>query len=121
MNDIDVFKDDIGLTAIFDGGTLQGFNVSAGGGLSTTHGDSTTFPRLADLIGFATPEQITCVAEQIITIQRDFGNRTSTLSGYEGPAEPLDPALAGRIQGGLQLDVAAIARGKSPLAAAAGH
>ena len=77
VNDIDVFKDDIGLTAIFDGDTLQGFNVSAGGGLSTTQGDSTTFPRLADLIGFATPEQITCVAEQIITIQRDFGNRTS--------------------------------------------
>jgi sulfite reductase (NADPH) hemoprotein beta-component len=77
VNDIDVFKDDIGLTAIFDGDTLQGFNVSAGGGLSTTQGDSTTFPRLADLIGFATPEQIACVAEQIITIQRDFGNRAS--------------------------------------------
>jgi sulfite reductase (NADPH) hemoprotein beta-component len=77
VNDIDVFKDDIGLTAIFDGDTLQGFNVSAGGGLSTTQGDPTTFPRLADLIGFATPEQITRVAEQIITIQRDFGNRTS--------------------------------------------
>jgi sulfite reductase (NADPH) hemoprotein beta-component len=77
VNDIDVFKDDIGLTAIFVGDTLQGFNVSAGGGLSTTQGDSTTFPRLADLIGFATPEQITCVAEQIITIQRDFGNRAS--------------------------------------------
>jgi sulfite reductase (NADPH) hemoprotein beta-component len=77
VNDIDVFKDDIGLTAIFVGDTLQGFNVSAGGGLSTTQGDSTTFPRLADLIGFAAPEQITCVAEQIITIQRDFGNRAS--------------------------------------------
>jgi sulfite reductase (NADPH) hemoprotein beta-component len=77
VNDIDVFKDDIGLTAIFVGDKLQGFNVSAGGGLSTTQGDPTTFPRLADLIGFATPEQITRVSEQIITIQRDFGNRTS--------------------------------------------
>jgi sulfite reductase (NADPH) hemoprotein beta-component len=77
VNDVDVFKDDIGLTAIFDGDTLLGFNVSAGGGLSTTQGDPTTFPRLADLIGFATPEQIIRVAEQIITIQRDFGNRTS--------------------------------------------
>jgi hypothetical protein len=54
-------------------------NVSAGGGLSTTQGDLTTFPRLADLIGFAIPEQIIRVAEQIITIQRDFGNRRPVL------------------------------------------
>lgn len=76
-NDIDVFKDDLGLIAIFDGDTLQGFNISVGGGLATAQGDTSTFPRLGDLIGFATPEQIIAVAEQVLTVQRDFGNRAS--------------------------------------------
>lgn len=76
-NDIDVFKDDIGLVAIFDGDNLAGFDVSVGGGLSTTQGDATTYPRLGSLIGFATPEQIVAVAEQVLAVQRDFGNRIS--------------------------------------------
>ena len=76
-NDIDVFKDDLGLIAMFEADALQGFNVAVGGGLATVHGDPTTYPRLADLIGFATPEQIVAVAEQVIAVQRDFGNRVS--------------------------------------------
>jgi sulfite reductase (NADPH) hemoprotein beta-component len=78
-NDIDVFKDDLGLIAMFEGDTLQGFNISVGGGLATVHGDPTTYPRLADLLGFATPEQIVAVAEQVIALQRDLGNRVSRL------------------------------------------
>lgn len=76
-NDVDVFKDDVGLIAIFDGDTLAGFDVSVGGGLSTTQGDATTYPRLGSLIGFATPEQTLAVAEHVLTVQRDFGNRVS--------------------------------------------
>lgn len=76
-NDIDVLKDDIGLIAIFDRNTLQGFNVLAGGGLSTTQGDATTFPRLADPIGFVSCDDLVAVAEHIIGIQRDRGNRSS--------------------------------------------
>jgi sulfite reductase (NADPH) hemoprotein beta-component len=78
-NDIDVFKEDLGLIAIFDGDTLLGFNVAVGGGLATAHGDSTTYPRLSDLIGFATPDQVIAVAEQVIAVQRDFGDRVSRL------------------------------------------
>ena len=77
INDVDVFKDDLGFVAIFEDERLVGFNVSVGGGLSTTQGDATTFPRLADVIGFIAPEQAIAVAEQVVAVQRDLGNRAS--------------------------------------------
>lgn len=79
INDIDVFKDDIGLIAIFEGDALLGFNVLVGGGLSTTQGDTTTFPRLSDPLGFVTCDKIIPVAEQIIAMQRDHGDRKSRI------------------------------------------
>ena len=47
-----------------------------GGGLGATHGEPQTYPRLADLIGFLTPDQVLKVAETVVMIQRDFGDRT---------------------------------------------
>jgi len=41
-----------------------------------THGDKETYPQLAKVIGLCNPEQICDVAEKIITIQRDYGNRS---------------------------------------------
>lgn len=76
VNDIDVFAQDLGLIAIIENNVLQGFNVAIGGGMGASHGDSTTYPRLGSLIGFATPEQIIAVAEGVVTLQRDYGNRT---------------------------------------------
>ena len=55
---------------------LLGFNLTVGGGLGATHGEPQTFPRLADLIGFLTPEQVLKVAETVVMIQRDFGDRS---------------------------------------------
>ncbi len=76
-NDIDVFANDIGLIAIIEDGKLAGFNVAAGGGLSSTHGNPATYPRLATVIGFVPPgEKLLKVVYEIITIQRDFGNRS---------------------------------------------
>lgn len=75
-NDIDVFAQDLGLIAIIEDGVLQGFNVSIGGGMGATHGDVTTYPRLGSVIGFATPEQIIPIAEGVVTLQRDLGNRS---------------------------------------------
>ena len=40
-----------------------------GGGLGMTHGKTTTFPRIADVIGFCTPEQTVQVAEEVVKIQ----------------------------------------------------
>jgi sulfite reductase (NADPH) hemoprotein beta-component len=75
INDVDVYAQCLGFIAIAEGDKLVGFNVTVGGGMGATHGDATTFPRLADEIGFCTPEQLLQVAEQVVCIQRDFGNR----------------------------------------------
>ncbi|MGK0699660.1 assimilatory sulfite reductase (NADPH) hemoprotein subunit [Priestia flexa] len=75
-NDIDVYSQDLGFIAIVEEGKLVGFNVAIGGGMGMTHGDKQTYPQLAKVIGFCTPDQILEVAEKIITIQRDYGNRS---------------------------------------------
>ncbi|HYN78637.1 MAG TPA: NADPH-dependent assimilatory sulfite reductase hemoprotein subunit, partial [Lamprocystis sp. (in: g-proteobacteria)] len=76
-NDVDVYTNDLGFVAIADDDRLLGFNVLAGGGMGTTHGDPTTYPRLADTLGFVAPEQVLAVAAAVLTTQRDFGNRSS--------------------------------------------
>ncbi|MCM3267830.1 assimilatory sulfite reductase (NADPH) hemoprotein subunit [Paenibacillus elgii] len=75
-NDVDVFSQDLGLIAIHEQGRLLGFNVAVGGGMGMTHGDTQTYPQLARVIGFVTPEQVVDVAEKTVTIQRDYGDRS---------------------------------------------
>lgn len=75
-NDVDVFSQDLGFIAIVENGRLKGFNVTAGGGMGMTHGDTATYPQVAKVIGFCLPEQVVDVAEKIVTIQRDFGDRS---------------------------------------------
>jgi sulfite reductase (NADPH) hemoprotein beta-component len=48
-----------------------------GGGLGMTHGNTETFPRLADVIGFIPPERVRDVATGVVTMHRDFGDRTN--------------------------------------------
>ena len=74
-NDVDVFANDLGFIAIIEDKKLVGFNVLVGGGMGSSHGDKTTYPRIADVIGFCTPEQMTAVSENVVKVQRDFGNR----------------------------------------------
>ncbi len=76
-NDVDVFAQDLGFIAILAGGKLTGFNVTVGGGMGASHGDQATFPRLANVIGFVTPDQVLRVAEEVVKTQRDFGDRTN--------------------------------------------
>ncbi|HLY71097.1 MAG TPA: NADPH-dependent assimilatory sulfite reductase hemoprotein subunit, partial [Puia sp.] len=76
-NDIDVFANDVGLIAIIENNELKGFNVAVGGGLSATHGNPLTYPRLATVIGFVSGEEnILKTVYEIATIQRDHGNRS---------------------------------------------
>lgn len=75
-NDIDVFSQDLGFIAIIEDGKLAGFNIAVGGGMGMTHGDKETYPQLARVIGFCTPDKLIEVAEKVITIQRDYGNRS---------------------------------------------
>jgi sulfite reductase (NADPH) hemoprotein beta-component len=74
-NDVDVFAHCLGFIAIVEQGKLLGFNVTVGGGMGMTHGNDLTFPRLAEVMAFCTPEQAVAVAEKVVTIQRDHGNR----------------------------------------------
>ncbi|KAG9290216.1 hypothetical protein G9A89_022192 [Geosiphon pyriformis] len=77
-NDVDVFAHDLGFIAISDeNGKLVGYNVSVGGGMGMTHNNKKTYPRLGDIIGFCTPEQGIEVAEKVMLVQRDFGDRTN--------------------------------------------
>lgn len=76
-NDVDLYTNDLGFIAIADGDELLGFNVTAGGGMGTTHGDRTTYPRLADTLGFVTPDQVIDVARAVLTTQRDYGDRVN--------------------------------------------
>lgn len=75
-NDVDIYSQDLGFIAILEGGKLQGFNVTVGGGMGMTHGDANTYPQLARVIGFCSPDKVNEVGEKILTIQRDYGNRT---------------------------------------------
>jgi sulfite reductase (NADPH) hemoprotein beta-component len=74
-NDVDVFAHDLSFIAIEKDGRLAGFNVAVGGGMGMTHGEPDTYPRVADIIGFCTVEQAVAVAEQVVAVQRDFGDR----------------------------------------------
>ncbi len=75
-NEIDVFSQDLGFIAIVEDDKLIGFNVAIGGGMGMTHGDKATYPQLNKVIGFCTPDKIQDLAEKVITIQRDYGNRS---------------------------------------------
>jgi len=76
-NDVDVLANDIGLIAIIEKNKLKGFNIAIGGGLSTTHGNAETYARLASVIGFVEAGEKTLKAVyEILTIQRDYGNRS---------------------------------------------
>ena len=65
-NDVDVFSNCLGFVGIAEGEKIVGYNVLVGGGLGMTHGKVATFPRLADVIGFCTPEQVVQVAEEVV-------------------------------------------------------
>jgi sulfite reductase beta subunit-like hemoprotein len=74
-NLVDLYTNDLGFAATFADGLLEGFFVFAGGGMGMTHGDPTTFPRLADLLGWIPAGDLLAVAEAMVLIHRDESNR----------------------------------------------
>jgi len=77
LNDIDLFANCCGFIAITDAsGKLLGYNLTAGGGMGRSHGNDATFPRVADLMGFLPPEKVVEVAQAVLTLHRDFGDRS---------------------------------------------
>jgi sulfite reductase (NADPH) hemoprotein beta-component len=77
LNDIDIFTNDLGFVAIEENGQLAGYNLLAGGGMGMSHGNAETYPRLASVLGFFTPEHLEAVSKAVLTIHRDFGDRTN--------------------------------------------
>lgn len=77
QNDVDVHANDLNFVAIAEQGKLVGFNVLVGGGLAMTHGDTSTYPRKADDFGFIPLDKTLAVAEAVVTVQRDWGNRVN--------------------------------------------
>jgi len=75
-NDVDIYANCLSFIAVVEDKALVGYNVAVGGGMGSTHGNDATYPRIADVIGFCTPEQVVDVAEKVVLVQRDFGDRT---------------------------------------------
>jgi sulfite reductase (NADPH) hemoprotein beta-component len=77
-NEVDVLAQDLGFIAILDrSGAVEGWNVTVGGGMGMTHGEPDTYPRTADVMGFCAPEDALAVAEAVVTVQRDWGDRSN--------------------------------------------
>ena len=77
-NDVDIFAHDLGYIAIRDGaGEVVGWNVTAGGGMGMTHGEPETYPRTAEMLGFIGTADAVRIAEAVVTVQRDWGNRAN--------------------------------------------
>jgi sulfite reductase (NADPH) hemoprotein beta-component len=77
VNDVDLFTNDLGYVAVTNAqGELEGYNATAGGGLGRSHGNNMTYPRMADVVGFITPDKLTQIARGVLTVHRDYGDRT---------------------------------------------
>src|SRR4029077_7983038 len=73
-----VFAHDLGFIAIpDDAGDITGWNVTVGGGMGMTHGEPDTYPRTADVMGFCATRDAIAIAEAVVTVQRDWGDRAN--------------------------------------------
>lgn len=74
-NCIDIYANDLGLLAVVENDQIIGFNVLVGGSMGQTPSAEKTFPAVAKRMAFITPDQVLSVAESIVKVQRDYGNR----------------------------------------------
>ncbi|MEA3052011.1 MAG: sulfite reductase hemoprotein beta-component [Sphingomonadales bacterium] len=74
-NDIDVYTQDLGFIAIAGPDGLEGYNVAIGGGMGRTDNEPTTYPRLADVIGYIPKDRLVAATGAVMSVQRDYGNR----------------------------------------------
>lgn len=75
-NSVDILTNDIGVVVVSDAdGEPQGFNIFVGGGMGRTHRIETTFPRLAEPLGYVPKEDILSVVKAIVVTQRENGRR----------------------------------------------
>lgn len=75
-NCVDVFTNDLGFVAATADGKIVGLHVFVGGGLGVTPSNPNTFPALSKPLAYIPTDQLLAVAEAIVKVQRDFGERT---------------------------------------------
>ena len=75
-NDVDVYANDLGFIAQVEAGEVKGYTVVVGGGFGMTHGKQDTYPALAKPLAYVQRDQVIQTAVAVVTVQRDFGNRT---------------------------------------------
>ena len=77
-NCVDIHANDLGFV-IFprEDGAVAGVNVLVGGGLGRTHNKPETYPLASVPMAFVEPDQVVPVARAVVTVQRDFGDRTN--------------------------------------------
>jgi len=78
-NTTDVYSNDIGIVPNYEHAELRGFTILAGGGLGQSAGVKASHPRLADPVCSVgtDPQELLEVVTAIVTIHRDFGNRSN--------------------------------------------
>jgi sulfite reductase (ferredoxin) len=74
-NCVEIYSNDLGFLAIVENDAIVGYNVVVGGSMGVTPSAHKTFPAVAKRLAFVTPDQVIDVAEAIVKVQRDFGNR----------------------------------------------
>lgn len=70
-NSADVLANDLGFVM-----HPEGWIVTIGGGMGMTHNKPATFPRLADAVALIGPDEVLEVAEAVIRLARDHGDRS---------------------------------------------
>jgi sulfite reductase (ferredoxin) len=74
-NCVDIYTQDLGFLAVVRDGGIIGYNVLTGGGMGVTPSNKATFPALAKRLAFVAPDRVIKIAEAVVKVQRDFGNR----------------------------------------------
>ncbi len=74
-NCVDLYTNDLGFLAAVENDEIIGFNVLVGGGLGVTPSNKNTFPALSRPLVFVRPEEVLNVAEAVVKIHRDYGDR----------------------------------------------
>ena len=75
-NCIDAYTQDLAAVAVTDdSGEIRAYTILVGGGFGVSHADDTTYPRLGTPLATIAPEQLGAVAEAVVIVQRDNGER----------------------------------------------
>lgn len=76
-NCVDVYTPDLGMLAVCEHEQIIGYNFLVGGSFGMTPSNKKTFPALGKRMAFVPSGEVIGVAEAVIKVQRDHGNRSN--------------------------------------------